>query len=55
MKNIKKIKGMKSVFEARQGNVRVYFQKEGDLVKIIAPCLKRDQSQSIRLLKESFE
>jgi hypothetical protein len=46
---------MKSVFEARQGDVRVYFQKEGDLVKIIAPCLKKDQDKSLKLLKGSFQ
>lgn len=55
MKDVKKIKGMKSVFKGRDGNVRLYFQKEDDIVKIIAVCLKRDQDKSIRLLKENFE
>ena len=55
MKDVKKIKGMKSVFEGRHGNVRVYFQKKDDIVKIIAVCLKRDQDKSIQLLKENFE
>ena len=55
MSDIKKIKGMKSVFEARRGDVRVYFQKEGYLVKIIAPCLKKDQDKSLRLFKGSFK
>ena len=51
MNDIKKIKGTKTVFEARLGDVRVYFQKEGDLVKIIAPCLKKDQDKSLRIIK----
>jgi hypothetical protein len=45
----------KRVADYVEGDVRVYFQKEGDLVKIIAPCLKKDQDKSIRLLKGSFQ
>ncbi len=41
-KDVKKLKGIKTVFEARQGDVRFYYQKDGETVKIIVPCLKKD-------------
>ena len=53
-KNVKKIQGLKNVYEAKSKDVRVYFQMDGNTVQIIAPCLKVDQRKSIELLKKYF-
>lgn len=54
-KNVKKIQGLKNVYEAKSKDVRVYFQMDGNTVQIIAPCLKVDQRKSIELLKKYFK
>ena len=54
-KNVRKIKGMKKIYEAKTKYVRVYFQMKGDTVQIILPALKTDQKQSIKLLKKYFK
>ena len=52
MKDIKKVQGMKTVFEARQSKVRVYFTKDGDTIQILAPCLKSDQVKVLDFLNK---
>ena len=54
-KNIRKIRGMKNIYEAKSKYARVYFQINGDTVQIILPALKIDQKQSIKLLKKYFK
>ena len=54
-KNIRKIRGMKNIYEAKSKYARVYFQINGDTVQIILPALKVDQKQSIKLLKKYFK
>ena len=54
-KNVRKITGMKKIYEAKTKYARVYFQMKGDTVQIILPALKTDQKQSIKLLKKYFE
>ena len=55
MKDIKKVQGMKTVFEAKLQNVPVFFRKNGDTLEIIAPCLKTDQTDNVKLLKKYFK
>ena len=54
-KNVRKIRGMKNIYEAKSKSARVYFQINGDTVQIILPALKTDQKQSIKLLKKYFK
>lgn len=54
-KNIRKIQGMKKIYEAQSKDVRVYFRMKGETVEIIGPCLKTDQTDSIKLLKKYFK
>ena len=54
-KNVRKITGMKNIYEAKTKYARVYFQMKGDTVQIILPALKTDQKQSIKLLKKYFK
>lgn len=56
-KNVKKIKGMKTIFEAISKDTRVYFKMavDGKTVQVILPALKTDQKKSIKLLKKYFE
>lgn len=54
-KNVKKLRGMKTVFEVKADDVRVYFRMDGDIVQIIAPCFKKVQTKSIKLLKKYFK
>jgi hypothetical protein len=54
-KNVRKIRGMKKIYEAKTKYARVYFQMKGNTVQIILPALKTDQKQSIKLLKKYFE
>jgi hypothetical protein len=49
-RNVRKITGMKKIYEAKTKYARVYFQMKGDTVQIILPALKTDQKQSIKLL-----
>lgn len=53
----KKVKGMKTVFEARQNNVRSYFTKDPktSILQIIAQCPKTDQDASLELLDQDFD
>ena len=46
---------MKTIYEAKLQNIRVYFRKNDDTIEIIAPCLKMDQKNSIKLLKKYFK
>ena len=54
-KNIRKIRGMKNIYEAKSKYARVYFQINGDTVQIILPALKIDQKQSLKPLKKYFK
>jgi hypothetical protein len=54
-RNVRKIAGMKNIYEAKTKYARVYFQMKGDNVQIILPALKPDQKQSIKLLKKYFK
>lgn len=44
-KNIRKIRGMKNIYEAKSKYARVYFQINGDTVQTILPALKIDQKE----------
>lgn len=56
-KDVKRIEGIRKskIYEARSKNVRVYFRMEEKTVKIIAPCLKKDQGKDISQLKKYFQ
>ncbi len=54
-RNVRKITGMKKIYEAKTKYAGVYFQMKGDTVQIILPALKTDQKQSIKLLKKYFK
>ena len=54
-KNVKKIRGMKTVYEAKTKNTRVYFQVDDNgIVQVLLPALKTDQKKSIKLLQTYF-
>ena len=41
-KNVRKIKRLKKIYEAKSKDVRVYFRMEDKTVEIFVPCLKMD-------------